>query len=676
MKYNKLLIVTIIILPFVCYSLVYAQRDRLQVGDLWDTIDGIEAAVGLQGQYLVWPGGGEQGASLYEGGFRTNSTGARLRLMFKDFEYEVKDSSGNVVETRIIPYYHPGYALKTPTTVYLPEKLKWMRTYRGPTTVISEDGVEHKNQVEAQSKYVIAYPKLIADEMLEYTEFFNDGFYVKSKYYAWANQFHNDYIIRVVEIVNNGNTDDDIFTQEIDPKDLKNLYLDYYVNNLTPNNKGEGYYSYDATGTWDNWHDYYGAGDAQGIRFMYAYDGDDPYIPIDDKGDPFPPQFGNELDLNRENLYNAGEFVSAMYAAYGVLHVDRSTTDRNDNIDQPFTFGYGDYTLAASWREELRWLNVYNSGIYGYKYPDYSKPVPIGQEACWMGLGPFDLPAYGKLIIVFIHAVNGPSIEQCKNYGDKYLKGEISKEEKEEFINSAFDSLYTSMLRAKWNWENYLSVNKMMPNAPAPPTELVIQSKPRYIDLSWVASATPDVANYNIYRKAGNNLGDFQLVHSVPATETTYKDSLLDLGVSYYYYVTSANDGKINIDSTCFGKTLESSKFFNRSYHPATAYREAVTSLSKVRVVPNPFNLVQAQSWPGEADRITFTNLTAKCVIRIFTVNGDLVKTLEKNNNSAYIHWSPMLTDDNLLIAPDIYVYHVLDLETNESGYGKFIVVR
>ena len=78
-----------------------------------------------------------------------------------------------------------------------------------------------------------------------------------------------------------------------------------------------------------------------------------------------------------------------------------------------------------------------------------------------------------------------------------------------------------------------------------------------------------------------------------------------------------------------------------------------------MRVVPNPFNLYQAQNFPGDYDRLTFTNLTARCTIRIFSVNGDLVKTLNKDDASAFITWSPMLTDDNLFIAPDIYVYHI-----------------
>ena len=151
---------------------------------------------------------------------------------------------------------------------------------------------------------------------------------------------------------------------------------------------------------------------------------------------------------------------------------------------------------------------------------------------------------------------------------------------------------------------------------------------------------------------------------------------MLNIGVSYYYYVTARNDGSTNTDPTWAGMPLESGKFFNRSYHPARAYREAQASLNNVRVVPNPFNLFQAKTFPGDADRLTFTNVTRRCVIRIFTVNGDLVKTLHKDDPSAFITWSPMLTEDNLFIAPDVYIYMVEDLDTGKRATGKFVVVR
>jgi hypothetical protein len=672
--------VTIIIFLIFCIGLIPVRSNaqnvaRIQIGDLWDSPDGLEAAIGLQGLYMIWPGGHEKGGSLYEGGFRTNSTGARLRFLFKDFEVEEKDSNGNIVNTRIVPFYHPSYALKTKTEGYRPTQVKNMRTARTTTTVIYEDGTVHQNLVDKQGPYLIEKPTLISDELIEYTEYFYDGFYVKQSYYAWANPFHDDYIIRVVDIVNNGNQDDNIFTSEITPKDLKKLYLDLYVNNFSPNNKGEGYYSFQATGTWDNWHDYYGDVQNDSVRFMYAFDGDDPNVPGDDQGDPFPSQFSG-AGFDPSALYSAGEFVSGMYAGYGVLYANSSATNALNDYQQPYSYGYDSFTAAPGWREELRWANVYNNGSRNFKHPDYSKTVPKNLESCWMAFGPYDLPAYGKLRLVFVHAVNGPSIAACKDIGNKYLRQEITKAQKDSFLLASKEILKTTIKRAQWNWDNYLSKNKSIPNAPKPPTGLKVTSGIKSIKLEWDKSKSTDVFKYNIYRKSGTNLGDFEKIKDVASTDNVFIDSLLDIGVSYYYYVTAANDGTINIDPSCFHQPLESSKYINRSYYPARAYREASINLSGVRVVPNPYNLYQAKTFPGDADRITFTNLSHHCTIRIFTINGDLIKTIHKDDVSSYVAWNPMLTDDNLFIAPDIYIYHVEDRDTGQKVTGKFVVVR
>ncbi len=633
--------------------------NQMQIGTLWETPGGLEAAVGLQGQYLVWPGGYDQGSSPYAGGIRTNSSGALLRFVFQNFVQQIKDSAGQVVETDTLPFYEPGYAAKSLTQAYQPTSVMYVKAYQTPTTVIYEDGTSHKNTVLPQSRTLIVTPSLISDEMIQYTEYYSNGFYVLSKYYEWANQYHDDYVIRVVDIVNNGNTDDNISTSEIPPVDLPHMYFDYYVNNLTPNAKGEGEYSFPADGTWDNWHDYYGDSQNDSLRFMYAFDGDDPQVPGDDQGDPFPSQFVDDQVYNPDNLYSAGEFLSSMYAGYGMIHCDSSTAIHQDALGQPFTYGYGDYTKAPGWDNAVRWAYIYNAGARSFEHPNYSGSVPLGLESCWMGFGPFDLAPHGDLRLVFVHAVNGPSVAANKLLGAEYLKGSITQQQKNAFLSTGFDSLLLSMDRAKWNWDNYLSKNLSIPDGPTPPANLVIKDTISSILLSWSASPSKNVASYKVYRKAGDNMGDFTLVATLPPTQTAYADTSAGIGVSYYYYVTAETDGSQNIDPTCFHQPLESSKFFNRSAFPARAYRAASATLGNVRVVPNPFNLRQTLAYPGEVDRLTFTNLTHHCVIKIFTVDGNLVKTLEKNNSSAYIVWSPMLTDDNLFIAPDIYIYYI-----------------
>ena len=102
----------------------------------------------------------------------------------------------------------------------------------------------------------------------------------------------------------------------------------------------------------------------------------------------------------------------------------------------------------------------------------------------------------------------------------------------------------------------------------------------------------------------------------------------------------------------------------------------------KPYVVPNPY--VGAASFEpqryavsGRGERkIEFRALPQKCTIRIFTVKGELVKTLEHdgNMNNGYISWD-LRTKDNLEIAPGLYIYHV-ESPGIDSYIGKFAVIK
>ncbi len=104
--------------------------------------------------------------------------------------------------------------------------------------------------------------------------------------------------------------------------------------------------------------------------------------------------------------------------------------------------------------------------------------------------------------------------------------------------------------------------------------------------------------------------------------------------------------------------------------------------MKNIRVVPNPYIVTHlAEPRPTAANptqlrQLHFTNLPAQCTIRIFTVSGRLVQTLNVNNsidNDRYI-WD-MLTKDNLELAYGVYIYHVEAPGIGEKT-GKFAVIK
>jgi hypothetical protein len=98
-------------------------------------------------------------------------------------------------------------------------------------------------------------------------------------------------------------------------------------------------------------------------------------------------------------------------------------------------------------------------------------------------------------------------------------------------------------------------------------------------------------------------------------------------------------------------------------------------------VVPNPY--VGAASFEpglfatsGRGDRrMEFRGLPQNCVIRIYTVRGDLVRTLTHNGSKeGYVPWD-LRTKDNLDVAPGLFVFHV-DAGPAGSHIGKFAIIK
>ena len=100
------------------------------------------------------------------------------------------------------------------------------------------------------------------------------------------------------------------------------------------------------------------------------------------------------------------------------------------------------------------------------------------------------------------------------------------------------------------------------------------------------------------------------------------------------------------------------------------------SALDAIRVVPNPFLIANEFMRDPAFKEIHFTHLPAKCTIRIFTVAGDLIATLEHNNpgleSDGYEPWN-LTSKNNQLIASGVYIYHV---ESDfGSKVGKFAVI-
>jgi hypothetical protein len=134
----------------------------------------------------------------------------------------------------------------------------------------------------------------------------------------------------------------------------------------------------------------------------------------------------------------------------------------------------------------------------------------------------------------------------------------------------------------------------------------------------------------------------------------------------------------INIDRPF----LSNDTFEFTTLAPAVDAQLAKSDLDKIRVVPNPYIVTNA--WEprntysnGRGERILhFTHLPIKCTIHIFTINGQLVNTLNHDSSvdDGTEIWN-MLSKDNLEISYGIYIFHVKADGIGEK-IGKFLVLK
>ena len=123
-------------------------------------------------------------------------------------------------------------------------------------------------------------------------------------------------------------------------------------------------------------------------------------------------------------------------------------------------------------------------------------------------------------------------------------------------------------------------------------------------------------------------------------------------------------------------------KFEFTVYAQKVDEEEAKESLDRIKVVPNPY--VATAGWEpknpyrtGRGPRqIEFIHLPARCTIRVYAVDGTLVKTIEHDSpiTDGSESWD-MLTKDNMDIAYGLYIYHVAAPGIGEY-VGRIVIIK
>lgn len=433
-------------------------------------------------------------------------------------------------------------------------------------------------------------------------------------------------------------------------------------------------------------------------------------------------------DIGGPNFRDGHILCGESFIGEMVLHADKSPQDTSDDPTQPTTTHF----IATDGSIETITVGFpFQPSVMTPLYQDMTKGHPsqthaeqIGKDAngwptgfadTWGGygvstggygsqqsFGPYTLAPGDSIRIVIAEAVAGISreknIEVARNWwawysnnksgGGPFILPDDSTTTdgniyKNSWVFTGKDSLFQTFRRARANYNSGFKI----PQPPPPPDKFTVTSGGNKILIAWSNSAEtwPNFDGYRLYRADTKTDTTFELLFSCNKNNSvnSYDDVSAKRGFNYYYYIQTKDDGSTNDIQP--GVPLVSGMFYTLTNTPAYLRRPAEDVLSKIRVVPNPYNIsarnIQYGSSIMSADKLEFFGLPPLCIIKIYTETGDLIRTINHVDGSGDESWDSK-TSSGQLVVSGLYIAY---FEVTQDGSGfkkgdniirKFIIIR
>lgn len=343
-------------------------------------------------------------------------------------------------------------------------------------------------------------------------------------------------------------------------------------------------------------------------------------------------------------------------------------------VDDELNWSYLYYThedLFAIGRDPARYRKI-SSGV---KDPDYTEPA---RSHFTIAFGPIDYVAVGDTFHFEIALVFGEGMDGMMDNA-KYLEFLATRDYK----------------------------------VPSPPPKPIMQvtKKSHEIHLDWYPqddAHNPELyedpyrgdnepqpfEGYRLYKSTQSSTGPWTLLaeFDVPDNSHGFNTGLeynyIDFGLldnfEYYYTITAFSKP----DSTTLFPSQESS--LNNNSIRVVPGTPPPKTVGNVAVVPNPYRgdiayqafnppwekVPRGRDWMEQDRRIQFINLPYHCEIKIYTLSGNLVNTLQhRNYEEGYEDWN-LTSYVGQAVASGIYLFTVEDLNTGDVQIGKFVIIK
>ncbi len=268
-------------------------------------------------------------------------------------------------------------------------------------------------------------------------------------------------------------------------------------------------------------------------------------------------------------------------------------------------------------------------------------------------------------------------------------------------------------------------------NIPLPPPspQLLVTPGLNKLTLRWTdapedfvdpESGTKDFEGYRVYISESRLESEFLPILEADVVDSVFYNTGLenlvdpividDIEYKYRYDVTGLRDGfKYWTAVTAFDtgtpeiESLESGLSQNRTFVVSGSPASAIGEGEDVLVFPNPYRGDAA--WDGALGRdryLWFANLPSRCMIRIYTLSGDLVDTIEfdsatyqptdirgiydpsdTSNPESDLPTLPggmaawdLVTRKDQGVASGLYLFAVEDLQSGDKQVGKFMILK
>ena len=554
------------------------------------------------------------------------------------------------------------------------------------------------------------------------------GIRVTRKAYAWGYPNFDDFIIQELVFENIG-------TKILDP-----AYLTL-MNSFSLNSMAHGWA--DKFGmNWSDWRhnrqqtqddlffytkaDTFTADDSENTdlykNYIMFYQRDDDWFGTnwDDTGQPYKLEAASaHADEMQGQLEN--QLLAYQYIGMGVLDYlpDNTNFVHPSNAIQPVyakwwhggennQFDYEDPNSGMHTDQEMFTMVIGNNDQDITKTP---QDPGLGTHALVFGPYRLEPGQKTKLVIAF---VGGSGADWL---GEDELTWSTTEDATAERILGE-RSMFRNFDRAKFAYENNY-------NVPDPPPDVKISfanTQLGQIKIKWsddVEDAQDpdyeneearDVRGYRVYKSWPPShywhYGPWEFLIDIPIGSPkyyeesngtySYIDSTSYSGYNYYYSVhtyDSGHDHWIDVNGNDVGPILplESGITSVEQKNPIaiTPYQGSMASFDSmnvpIRVVPNPYRLDfndPLHMYPDFADpyKLRFINLPKACIIRLYSVNGDLVyERKHTNENSAEESWRQDTISLSGRVDSGIYFWVVESLDPASNGQiqkGTLAIVK